>query len=161
MIISHDIKEAMSKQASAERKRREDVLHAEALKKSQILESEGFKIKLINDSEGKKTQVENEALAEANSIRIRADAKKYEVIMNAEAKAESLKIIGDQLGTEKGRLAANLEVANNYIDEFGKVIGKSNNLIIPSDVNDISGFIGKALSINKIINEMPVNQSKK
>ncbi len=39
--VSQEIKDAMSRQASAERKRREDVLHAEALKRSQILESEG------------------------------------------------------------------------------------------------------------------------
>lgn len=40
--VSQEIKDAMSRQASAERKRREDVLHAEALKRSQILESEGI-----------------------------------------------------------------------------------------------------------------------
>lgn len=160
IIVSFEIKEAMSKQASAERKRREDVLHAEALKKSQILESEGYKIKLINDSEGKKIQIENEAQAEANSIRIRTDAHKYEVVVNAQAKADALKIVGDQLSTETGKLAANLEVAEKYIAEFGKVISKSNNLIIPSDVNDISGFIGKALSINKMINDKQVDKAK-
>jgi regulator of protease activity HflC (stomatin/prohibitin superfamily) len=150
--VSNDLKEAMSRQASAERKRREDVLHAEALKKSQILESEGFKEKLINESEGRKIQVENEALAEANSIRIMTDAKKYEVVVNAQAKAEALKVIGDQLTSPQGQKAANLEIAAKYIDEFGKVVAKSNNLIIPSDVNDISGFIGKAMSISKMIN---------
>jgi regulator of protease activity HflC (stomatin/prohibitin superfamily) len=151
--VSVEIREAMSKQASAERKRREDVLHAEALKKSQILESEGYKIKLINDSEGKKIQVENEAQADANSIRIRTDANKYQVVVEAQAKAEALKIIGDQLSTAQGKEAANFEVALKYVGEFGKIISKSNNIIIPSDVNDISGFITKALSINKVINQ--------
>jgi regulator of protease activity HflC (stomatin/prohibitin superfamily) len=153
VVVAHELKDAMSRQASAERKRREDVLHAEALKKSQILESEGLKEKLINESAGRKIQVENEAMAEANSIRIKTDARKYEVIMNAQAKAEALKIIGDQLNTPQGHQAANLEIAAKYIDEFGKVVGKSNSLIIPSDVNDVSGFIGKAMSINKMINE--------
>jgi regulator of protease activity HflC (stomatin/prohibitin superfamily) len=152
VVVAHELKDAMSRQASAERRRREDVLHAEALKRSQILESEGFKEKVINESEGRKIQVENEALAEANSIRIKTDARKYEVVINAQAKAEALKLVGEQLNTPSGQKAANLEVAGQYIDEFGKIVGKSNNLIIPSDVNDVSGFIGKALSINKLIN---------
>jgi regulator of protease activity HflC (stomatin/prohibitin superfamily) len=152
VIIANDIKDAMSRQASAERKRREDVLHAEALKKAQILESEGLKEKLINESEGRKIQVENEALAEANSIRIRTDARKYEVVVSAQAKAEALKVVGEELEKEEAQKAANLEIAVKYIDEFGKVVGRSNSLIIPTDVNDVTGFIGKALSINKMIN---------
>jgi regulator of protease activity HflC (stomatin/prohibitin superfamily) len=148
IIVSSEIRDAMLRQASAERKRREDVLHAEALKRSQILESEGLKQKLINESEGKKIQIENEASADASSIKIKADAKKYEMIANAEAKAETLKMIGDKLGTKEGKDAAQLELAIKYVEEFGKIIGQSNSVIIPKDVNDISGIISKAMSIS-------------
>ncbi len=151
--VSNEIKDAMSRQASAERKRREDVLHAEALKRSQILESEGLKQKLINESEGRKIQIENEAEAAANSMRIKADAMKYEIVKHAEAKAESLQIIGDKLSTEQGQKAAQLQIANNYISEFGKVIEKANSVIIPSDVNDVTGIITKAMSIANLMTQ--------
>jgi len=151
--VSNEIKDAMGRQASAERKRREDVLHAEALKRSQILESEGLKQKLINESEGRKIQVENEAEAAANSMRIRADAMKYEIVKHAEAKAESLQIIGDKLSTEQGQKAAQLQIANNYIGEFGKVIEKAKSVIIPSDINDVAGIITKAMSIANLMTQ--------
>jgi regulator of protease activity HflC (stomatin/prohibitin superfamily) len=151
IMVNNDIKDAMSRQASAERKRREDVLHAEALKKSQILESEGHKQKLINESEGRKIQVENEASAFASSVRIKADALKYEAIKQAEAVSETLRIVGDQLQTEEGKNAAQFKVATKYVEEFGKVIEKANCVIIPSDVNDITGIITKAMSITNLL----------
>lgn len=158
--VNKDIREAMSRQANAERKRREDVLHAEALKKSQILESEGFKQKLINESEGKKIQVENEALAEANSIKITADAQKYNIVTQATAKAEALRIIGEQMNSESGIKAAQLDLAANYIKEFGKIVGQSNSIIVPSDANDINNIIVKAMSISGLMNK-EVKDAKK
>ena len=146
--VANDIRDAMSKQASAERKRREDVLHAEALKRSQILESEGLKQKLINESEGRKIQVENEAIASANSIRINGEANKYASIKEAEGLSESLRIIGKDLQNSNEQNAAQIMVASKYIEEFGKIVGKSNSIIVPSDVNDISGFITKAVGIS-------------
>lgn len=150
--VTDEIRDAMSRQASAERRRREDVLHAEALKRAQILESEGFKQKLINESEGRKIQIENEAMANANSTKIKADAIKYEIVKHAEAKAESLQILGDKLKTVEGQKAAQLETANKYIGEFGKVIERANSIIIPSDVNDISNIVTKAMSIANLMN---------
>lgn len=158
--VNKDIKEAMSRQANAERKRREDVLHAEALKKSQILESEGYKQKLINESEGKKIQVENEALASANSIKITADAEKYNVVTKATAKAEALRIISEQLNTENGVKSAQLDLATNYLKEFGKIVGQSNSIIIPGDVNDINNILVKAMSISGLISK-EVKENKK
>ena len=149
--VAHDIREAMSRQASAERKRREDVLHAEALKRSQILESEGFKQKLINDSEGRKIQVENEALASANAIKINGEAAKYAAVKNAEGICESFKLMGAELSNVTGQKAAQYMIAQKYIEEFGKIVGKSNSIIVPSDANDISGFITKAIGISSFV----------
>lgn len=151
VVVDHQIKESMDKQASAERKRREDVLHAEANKKSQILQSEGLKLKFINESEGKKIQVENEAAAEANSIRVKAEANRYEVVLKAEARAEALKLIGQELMKPEGEKAAQMELGMSYIKEFGEIVGKSNSLVIPTDMNDIGGVVTKALSIADLI----------
>ena len=149
--VANDIRDAMSRQASAERKRREDVLHAEALKRSQILESEGFKQKLINESEGRKIQVENEALASSNSIKINGEAMKFAAIKQAEGISESLKLLGTELNDVNGQKAAHIMIASKYIEEFGKIVGKSNSIIVPSDVNDISGFITKAIGISSFV----------
>ena len=145
--VAQEIKDAMSKQASAERKRREDVLHAEALKRSQILESEGLREKLVNESLGNKTKVENEALAFAEAVRIKAEAERNRLIKVAEGKAKALEIISAALGQEEGKNAASLELARNYIDSFGKIAEHSNSIIIPEDLNNVSGFIAKALSV--------------
>ena len=149
--VANDLREAMSRQASAERKRREDVLHAEALKRSQILESEGLKQKLINESEGRKIQVENEALASANAIKINGEAAKFAAIKHAEGICESLRLMGTELSNESGQKAAQIMVAQKYIEEFGKIVGKSNSIIVPSDMNDISGFITKAIGISSFV----------
>lgn len=156
--VANDIREAMSRQANAERKRREDVLHAEALKRSQILESEGLKQKLINESEGRKIQVENEALASANSVKINGEAAKYAAIKHAEGISESLKIMGSELSTSNGSKAAQIMIAQKYIEEFGKIVGKSNSIIIPSDANDISGFITKAIGISNFAQKENSNE---
>ncbi len=158
--VANDIREAMSRQASAERKRREDVLHAEALKRSQILESEGLKQKLINESEGRKIQVENEAIASANSIRINGEAAKFAAVKHAEGICESLKLMGTELSTENGKKAAQIMLAQKYIEEFGKIVGKSNSIIIPNDANDISGFIAKAVGITNFAREDQKDSSR-
>ena len=145
--VAQEIKDAMSRQASAERKRREDVLHAEALKRSQILESEGFKEKLINESLGNKIKIQNEAIASGDAVKIKAEAEKLRLILEAEGKAKALEIIATALNQTDGKNAASLELARNYIDQFGKIAEKSNSIIIPEDLNNVSGFISKALAV--------------
>ena len=40
-----------------------------------------------------------------------------------------------------------MEIANNYIQEYGKIVGKSNSIIIPNNADDISGVLAKGLTI--------------
>ena len=94
----------MNKQASAERSRREDVLHAEAVKRTLILESEGRKQKLINESEGAKIEAINIAGAEAESLRLKADASRYQQEQEAIGKANALQHVGKALSTNEGTL---------------------------------------------------------
>lgn len=145
--VAQEIKDAMSKQAAAERRRREDVLHSEALKKGQILESEGLKEKLINESLGNKIKIENEAIAYAEAVKIKAEAEKQRLVLEAEGKAKALDIISIALSQNEGKNAASLELAKNYIDSFGKIAANSNSIIIPEDLNNVSGFITKALAV--------------
>jgi hypothetical protein len=43
--------------------------------------------------------------------------------------------------------AANLKVAQQYIDAFGLLADKSNTLIIPSNVADIASFVSTAMTV--------------
>lgn len=147
ITLSKVLTEVMSRQASAERKRREDVLHAEALKRGQILESEGLKEKLINQSLGNKIKVENEALAFAQSVKIRAEADKIKAVLEAEGKAKALEIVANVLESNEGKNAAGLELARGYLGEFGKIAQKSHSIIIPKDSGNIAGIITKALQV--------------
>ena len=141
------IHNAMNKQASAERQRREDILHAEAVKRTLELESEGQRQKLINESEGNKIDSINHAQGRAEAIRLGADAEYYSLIKEADGRAKALGVIGSQLDTEEGSRAGRYELSTQYIKEYGKIVGKSNTILIPNGGDDVSGFVAKAISI--------------
>lgn len=130
------IHDAMNTQVVAERKRREEVLQAEAVKRSLELRSEGERQNLINKAEG-----------EAASIKALADARYFESIKEAEARAKTLEILGQKLSSQDGKDAANLNIALKYIEEYGKVVGGSNTLILSENMNDITNFVAKAKAI--------------
>ncbi len=138
---------AMNKQAAAERQRREDVLRAEAVKKTLELESVGQKEKLINESEGMKIEKINEAIAKAEAVRLAADAEYFRLTREAEGQAEALKMIGEQLESQRGKNAVQYKLAAQYIEAYGEILGKSNTLILPNQSEDVSGFIVKAMAI--------------
>ena len=43
--------------------------------------------------------------------------------------------------------AANLKIAERYIEEFGKLAKENNTMIIPSDLANISSTIATAMSV--------------
>ena len=56
-------------------------------------------------------------------------------------------MITKSLNIKGGEQAANLEVAKQYVEEFGKLAKDSNTLIIPSDVNNVSSMVATAMSV--------------
>ena len=50
-------------------------------------------------------------------------------------------------GGKGGQEAANLEIAKQYVAEFGKLAKENNTLIIPSDVNNVSSMLATAMSV--------------
>lgn len=83
---------------------------AERRKRASILESEGQRQAKINVAEGDKQQVILAAEAEAQAIRRRA-----------EATAEGLRTVGAALEGGQGSAAAQLRVAEAYVDAFRQV----------------------------------------
>ena len=110
--------EAMEKQMRAEREKRATIAESEGEMQSQINRAEGAKAAAIAQSEGQKQAMINQAEGEAAQIRTVATAT-----------AEGLRIVGDQLGND-GVAAAQLRLAEAYINEFGKLAKTGNSMII-------------------------------
>lgn len=132
IIPPEAIKEAMEKQMRAERERREAILIAEGQKQSAILVAEGKKQSLILEAEAQKEAAVQKALGEAQAIREVQQAKAQGIAMLREAKADAAVI--------KLRSLEALEKAAN---------GQSTKIIIPSDLQNLSGLVTTAAELAK------------
>lgn len=131
------VMEAMEKQMRAEREKRATIAESEGEMQSQINRAEGAKAAAIAQSEGQKQAIINQAEGEAAQIRTVATAT-----------AEGLRIVADQLGND-GVAAAQLRLAEAYINEFGKLAKTGNSMIIPADVADAAGMVATMAKIIK------------
>ena len=140
--VSSDIMNAMEKQMTAERDKRAAIAQSEGERQSKINLAEGEKEQSILTSEGQKQELINNAEGIAAEIKLKADAT-----------ANAITKVAEALNKKGGEEAANLEVAKQYVKEFGNIAKESNTLIIPSDVNNISSMLATAMSV--------INKTKK
>lgn len=134
--VSEDIMRAMEKQMTAERDKRAEIAKSEAERQSKINLAQGDKEKSILTSEGEKLQFINRAEGEAQEIRLRA-----------EATAEAIEKVAKAINSKGGSEAAQLEVAKEYVDQFGNLAKENNTLIIPADIGSVSGMVASAMSV--------------
>ena len=134
--VSPDIMNAMEKQMTAERDKRAAIAQSEGERQSKINLAQGEKEQSILTSEGQKQELINNAEGISAEIKLKADAT-----------AEAITKVAEALNQKGGEQAANLEVAKEYIKEFGNLAKESNTLIIPSDVNNISSTVATAMSV--------------
>lgn len=130
--------QAMEKQMQAERERRSVILESEGKKQFAINVAEGEKARMVLESEAKKLQQINQAEGEAVAIR-----------SVAEATAESIKLVAEAIQAPGGMEALQLKVAEDYIEQFGKLAKESNTMILPANLADVSGVIATAMSVIK------------
>ncbi len=130
------IKDAMEKQMRAEREKRAIIAESEGTKQAKINVAEGDKQELIARSEGEKQKRINEAEGRASEI---------EAIANATA--QGITQIASAIGNENGIDAVNLRVAEQYLQEFGKLAKTTNSMIIPQNMNDVSSVLATAMSV--------------
>jgi regulator of protease activity HflC (stomatin/prohibitin superfamily) len=129
---------AMEKQMQAERERRAVILQSDGEKQAAINVAEGQKQKVVLESEGLRLRQINEAEGEAAALR-----------SVAEATAESIKLVADAIRNEGGMEAVQLKVAENYVEQFGKLAKVGNTLILPANLADMGGLIATAMSVVK------------
>jgi regulator of protease activity HflC (stomatin/prohibitin superfamily) len=138
IVPPQSIKDAMEKQMRAERSKRAVIAESEGEKQAKINVAEGAKQELIATSEGEKQKRINEAMGKAAEI---------EAI--ATATAMGIKAIAEAIGSNNGKDAVNLRIAEQYLMEFGKLASTNNTMIIPQNMADISGVIATATSVFK------------
>ena len=135
--------DAMEKQMRAEREKRAQIAESEGERQSRINRAEGEKCEAIAHSEGEKQKRINEAQGRAEEIRL-----------VAEATANGIATIASAIRCEGGSDAVNLQLAEKYIAEFGKLAKANNTMIIPGDLSNVAGFLKTAA---KVIDEARKN----
>ncbi|NLH43599.1 MAG: paraslipin [Planctomycetes bacterium] len=130
------IKDAMEKQMRAEREKRALIAESEGDRQAKINRAEGDKREMIARSEGEKQRRINEA-----------EGRAVEIQRVAEATAEGIRKIAAAINDKGGAEAVNLRIAEQYLQEFGKLAKANNSMIIPSNLADIAGVIKTATSV--------------
>lgn len=135
ILPPESVKNAMEAQMTAEREKRAKIALSEGERQSTINQAEGNRQDAILRSEGEKQRVINEA-----------DGQAKEILAIAQATAEGLSTIAKQLQVPGGSEAANLRVAEQYVNEFGRLAKESNTLVIPGNIADITGMVTTAMT---------------
>ena len=145
-----NVLEAMHRQVSAERSKRAEILESEGTRQSRINIAEGEKQSVILASEANKQEKINMAKGEAESI-----------LLSAEATAEGLKKVATAIKeTPGGEQAVSLQVAQDYVKQFGKLAKESNTVVIPSNMGDMGNWMASGLSIYNSLNKQIDNEKK-
>ena len=126
---------AMQAQITAEREKRALIAKSEGERQQQINIADGKRQAAILESEGEKQSAINRAQGEGTAIRV-----------IAEANAAGVRAVAEAIIDKGGMEAANLKVAQQYIEAFGLLADKSNTLIIPANVADIASFVTTAMT---------------
>lgn len=143
------IREAMDKQAAAERTRREKVLGAEGNKQEAELRSQGYKIQLTNESEGDLIKTENEARAFKIKAVLEAEGEAQAIAIKAKANAEAVQVMARALETEGGGAAASLGLAKEYVSMYGLMGSKSNTMFFSERPADMNALVAQAAAVLK------------
>jgi len=133
-----DVLSAMEKQMRAEREKRAVILTSEGERDAKINEAEGGKQQIIKESEAAKQQKINEAEGEAEAI-----------LSVSTATAEGIRRVAIALETAGGDKAMQLRIAEQYIEEFGRLAKAGNTFVVPSNLSDIASMIALATGIAK------------
>jgi regulator of protease activity HflC (stomatin/prohibitin superfamily) len=131
-----DILAAMEKQMRAEREKRALILTSEGQRDAAINNAEGEKQQVIKASEASRQQQINEAEGRAQAIRAVAAAT-----------ADGVRQVADAIRQPGGIEAVQLRVAEQYVAQFGELAKKTNTVVVPANVSDISGMIATAMKV--------------
>jgi regulator of protease activity HflC (stomatin/prohibitin superfamily) len=127
---------SMQAQITAEREKRALIAKSEGQRQQEINIADGAKQAKVLQSEGDKISQINTAQGEAQAL-----------TLVAEANATAVRVVAAALETDGGMNAANLKVAQLYIEAFASLAKAGNTLIIPQNVADVSGIVASAMTV--------------
>lgn len=129
---------AMEKQMQAEREKRAVILQSEGEKQSAINMAEGQKQKVVLESEALRQQQINQAEGEAEAIKAVADATAY-----------GIRTVALSMQDKGGMEAVQLRVAEQMVEQYGKLAKSTNTMILPANFSDMGSMITAAMGIIK------------
>jgi regulator of protease activity HflC (stomatin/prohibitin superfamily) len=127
---------AMQAQITAEREKRAVIATSEGKRQQEINLADGQRQAAILESEGQKQAQINKAAGEAGAI---------ELVANANANA--VRAVAAAMEVAGGMNAANLKVAQQYIEAFANLAKAGNTLIVPSNLSDVAGVVASAMTV--------------
>lgn len=133
---------AMEKQMQAEREKRAVILQSEGEKQSAINQAEGQKEKVVLESEALRQQQINEAEGQAEAIR-----------SIALATADGIRAVAASLNEKGGMEAVQLRVAEQMVEQYGKLAKTTNTMILPANFADMGSMITAAMGVIKNQND--------
>ncbi len=127
---------SMQAQITAEREKRALIAKSEGVRQEEINIADGQRQAAILASEGDKQAAINKAQGEALAL-----------TTVAEATASAVRQVASALASDGGMAAANLKVAEKYIEQFGNLAKAGNTLILPANLADAGGFVAAAMTV--------------
>jgi len=127
---------SMQAQITAEREKRALIAKSEGQRQQEINIADGAKQAKVLQSEGDKVSQINKAQGEAQAL-----------TLVAEANATAVRVVAAALETSGGMNAANLKVAQQYVEAFANLAKTSNTLIVPTTASDVAGFVATAMTV--------------
>ena len=132
------IRDAMEKQMRAEREKRAMIAESEGERQAKINRAEGERQEAIALSEGERMRKINEA-----------EGKAKEILLVAEAQAAGIAKVAEAISGKGGLESVNMQLAQQYLKEFGNLAKTNNTMIIPSDLANVAGVLKACSSVIK------------
>ncbi len=127
---------SMQAQITAEREKRALIAKSEGVRQQEINMADGQRQAAILASEGEKQAAINKAQGEATAL-----------TTVAEATASAVRQVAAALEAPGGQQAANLKIAEKYVEQFGNLAKAGNTLIVPANIADVASMLTTAMTV--------------
>lgn len=127
---------SMQAQITAEREKRALIAKSEGVRQQEINMADGERQAAILASEGQKQAAINKAQGEATAL-----------TTVAEATASAVRQVAAALEAPGGQQAANLKIAEKYVEQFGNIAKVGNTLIVPANIADVASMLSTAMTV--------------
>ena len=143
-MVRNKVGPDIEKQMEAERQKRAQITLAVADKEARINVSEGERQEAINLSEGDRQRRINEA-----------KGRSEEIALLATASAAAITAMATAIRKPGGALAVKMEILEQFIDEFGKILETADVSVVPAQLATLQGFFQGIGEVSKTLPTPP------